>query len=66
MDAILHYIDTNQERGDFVVQKYIERPLLIQGRKFDIRTWAVLGPSYDIWLWREVCTVGVGMLFCMA
>jgi tubulin--tyrosine ligase len=52
-DAILHYIDTHGEQGEWVVQKYIERPFLIHGRKFDIRTWVVVGTRYDVWLWQE-------------
>eukprot|EP00668_Euglena_longa_P006136 GGOE01007266.1.p1 GENE.GGOE01007266.1~~GGOE01007266.1.p1 ORF type:complete len:464 (-),score=122.67 GGOE01007266.1:374-1765(-) len=51
--AILQEIDGQEEPGEWVVQKYIERPLLIHGRKFDIRTWAVLGPKFDVWLYRE-------------
>lgn len=36
----------------YVVQKYIERPLLIHGRKFDIRVWAViLGQKAQIWIY---------------
>ena len=30
----------------FVVQKYIESPMLINERKFDIRVWAMLTQNY--------------------
>ena len=33
----------------FIIQKYIERPLLCKGgRKFDIRLWALLSTDYKI------------------
>jgi hypothetical protein len=38
----------------WVVSEYIERPLLLPGRrKFDWRLWVLLGAGYEVRLWRE-------------
>lgn len=37
----------------FVVQKYIEKPMLYNGRKFDIRTWCVVTNDFNIYLYKE-------------
>jgi len=38
--------------SSFVIQKYIERPLLYKGYKFDIRVYAVLTQTYDLYVFR--------------
>ena len=37
----------------FVLQKYIEKPCLIQERKFDIRVWVLLTHDLDLLIFKE-------------
>ena len=37
----------------FVIQKYIERPLLIRQRKFDIRIWVLVAHDMKVYFFRE-------------
>ena len=36
-----------------MIQKYIQRPFLLFGRKFDIRVWVLLNHDLTVYLFRE-------------
>lgn len=39
--------------SSFVIQKYMEKPLLFSGRKFDIRMWVLITHEFKVFLFRE-------------
>ena len=45
--------DNNYRSHIIVIQKYIEKPLLYYGRKFDIRIWVLLTQNLNVYMFEE-------------
>ena len=48
----LQSFNGNSQLEGYIIQKYIENPLLINKRKFDIRLWVLINQNLDCFLFR--------------
>ncbi len=49
---LIHQMCGKMVGENFIVQKYIERPLLYKGRKFDIRILALIDDVKDLYVYK--------------
>mmetsp|Transcript_25683 Transcript_25683/g.24970 ORF Transcript_25683/g.24970 Transcript_25683/m.24970 type:complete len:93 (+) Transcript_25683:545-823(+) len=51
---IQQFIFTRPQPNSFwVVQKYVEKPMLYGGRKFDLRIWALVTTRMELYVYKK-------------
>lgn len=53
LDSINRFLESKLQYTYWVIQKYIEKPMLYNGRKFDIRVWAVSTSNHDFYFCNQ-------------
>ena len=48
-----NYVSKKKKEVNFIIQKYIEKPLLIHNRKFDIRIWVLITQKMECYMFKE-------------
>ena len=54
LDKLIKFIDNQKDPYAWVVSRYIDRPLLYNKRKFDIRVWVLVLPSFEVFVYRQL------------
>lgn len=53
LKEINQFLNSKTPNSFWVIQKYIERPLLYNGRKFDIRVWAIFTGTDEVFVYKK-------------
>ena len=53
LNSIIRFLESSIKFTYWVIQKYLERPLLFKGRKFDIRMWAFAHSNSELYYYDE-------------
>jgi len=53
LNGMKNFLNSKPALTHWVFQKYIEKPLLYRGRKFDFRVWALITHKLDLYIYRS-------------
>mmetsp|Transcript_21918 Transcript_21918/g.21104 ORF Transcript_21918/g.21104 Transcript_21918/m.21104 type:complete len:361 (+) Transcript_21918:487-1569(+) len=53
LEDLLTFVNSRPQYSCWVVQKYVERPLLFKQRKFDIRVWALMTHRHEVFFYKK-------------
>lgn len=53
VEDVLKHIDSSSSDTAWVVSRYLEDPMLLDGRKFDVRCWVLLDSGYRVHVFED-------------
>ncbi len=53
LKEITNFLNSKQQNTFWVIQKYLEKPLLYRERKFDIRIWAIFTGNDEVFVYKK-------------
>lgn len=53
LEEINAFLNSKADNSMWLAQKYVEKPLLYNNRKFDIRVWVLVTSNYDVYFYKR-------------